>query len=201
MSYWNPSQEEAESQYDYSRRQYYNASAEKRRLQYQKDACMDQRQRISNSMQALKSEKLNFEKRLKGIEKIIEKLEGRSGLFSGWNNVPSVIAQADKRMKVFEESYERSIKVSDVPRADLRRAFGIQTVEGNTSSANALQIYRQKYQELAESIERIQRSIEAMDAQMDELVRQTRLLTDMQQDMTRLMNNSLYNMEHYRQYL
>ena len=199
MSYWYPTQEEAESQYYYNRRQYYNASIENRNLQRQKDACIDQRRRLSNNRQTLQSNKINFEERLRGIDKIIRKLEGTGMFFS--SNVPSTIEKADRAMNVFEDGYRRSMRVDGIPAADVRRAFAVQTVEGNRNSANALAIYIRKYQELSESIENIKRQIADMDRQMGELQRKVTDLSNQQWNMSRLMNSSLFNMEHFRPFM
>lgn len=80
MSWYNPSQEEATEAYAYYQNKYYNAASQRNASMRQEQAYVSQKSAATTKMNDLSAQKLNFEKRLEGIIKIIKMLEGSGGL-------------------------------------------------------------------------------------------------------------------------
>ena len=84
---WNyPSESEAEEACEYYQRKYENAAYELRASERKQQEYNSQKRSALSRKNSLSEQKVNFEKRLEGIERIIAMLEGTGGLFV--ENVP-----------------------------------------------------------------------------------------------------------------
>ena len=94
-SWSNPTPEEATDAYNYYKSKYNSAASQKKASEQQESNYRAQKDAAKNALSNAKSDKVNFEKRLRGIEDIIKMLEGTGGWFS--TDVPGEISTATKR--------------------------------------------------------------------------------------------------------
>jgi len=199
MSYWNPTPDEAYDQYYYNKRKYEQAYSQRKTLDRQKTSYESQQAYQKNNINNLKNEKLNFEKRLKGLKEIIEKLESNGGVFS--KNVPAAISATERPVTEMTTAYERSIIVSGISSSDISSAFKVKQVTAHYASSNALQGYKRKYDELQTAIENVNRSIANAENEIRNLKNRINEINDMQRQLRSSMNNCTMNMNHYRRYI
>lgn len=200
MSWYNPSQEEAEEAYSYYRNKYYNAASQRSVSMKQEQSYISQKNAAATKMKDLSAQKINFEKRLEGIIKIIKMLEGSSGWFS--TNVPSAISKATSTILKTDTSYKQCIRMTGgVAAASLETAFSIKTVEGDYRSASALQAYKNEKTRLEQSISDLKSQISSLSNQISILSRQISACNATQASCRNIMNSSAYEMNHYRKYM
>jgi len=199
MSYWDPSSEEAYNEYYYNKRKYEQAYAQKKSLDRQKDNITYQQSWQKNNINNLKNDKLNFEKRLKGLEDIISKLESGGGLFS--KSVPEAISDTERPLTDTVESYRQSITSNGIKQGDIYSSFKVKSVTAHYASNNALNIYKRKYNELQTAIVNVNRSIDAAEEEIKNLTNRINDINDMQRQLNYNMNNYSQNMNHYRKYI
>ena len=138
MSWKNPTPAEANEQYYYNRNKYNDALAQRRASERKETQYREQKNAAKAQMSTLSTKKVNFENRIKGLEKIIQALVG-----AGWMSVPAAIDKVAKQLQKVDSSYKGSIKVSGtVPMADIGNAFFVKSVESEPHSASALQQFR-----------------------------------------------------------
>jgi len=200
MSWYNPSQEEATEAYAYYQNKYYNAASQRNASMRQEQTYISQKSAATTKMNDLSAQKLNFEKRLEGIIKIIKMLEGSGGWFA--TNVPSAISKATSTIQKTDTSYKRSIRMTGgVAAASLETAFAVKTVEGDHRSASALQAYKSEKTRLEQSIADLKSQIASLSSQISTLSKQISACSAAQASYKNTMNSSAYEMNHYRKYM
>lgn len=200
MSWYNPSQEEATEAYAYYKNKYYSAANQRNASMRQEQAYVSQKSAATTKMNDLSAQKLNFEKRLEGVIKIIKMLEGSGGWFA--TNVPSTISKAISTIQKTETSYKRSIKMTGgMAAASLETAFAVKTVEGDHRSASALQAYKSEKTRLEQSIADLKSQIASLSSQISTLSKQISACSAAQASYKNTMNSSAYEMNHYRKYM
>ena len=151
-------------------------------------------------MNDLSAQKLNFEKRLEGIIKIIKMLEGSGSWFA--TNVPSTISKATSTIQKTDTSYRRSIRMTGgMVAASLETAFAVKTVESDHRSASALQAYKLEKTRLEQSIADLKSQIAFVSSQISTLSKQISACSAAQASYKNTMNFSAYEMNHYRKYM
>ena len=200
MSWFNPSQEEATEAYEYYQSRYYAAASERNASIRQEQELASQKSAASAMMNDLSTQKLNFEKRLEGIVKIIRMLDGSGGWFS--ENVPDTISKAMSSIQKTDASYRKSIRMTGgMAAASLESAFRTKTVEADPRSASALQSYRAEKARLEQSIADLKNQIASLSSQISSLSRQISACSAAQASCKNAMNTSAYEMNHYRKYM
>lgn len=200
MSWYNPSREEAIEAYAYYKNKYYNAANQRNASMRQEQAYVSQKSMATTKMNDLSTQKMNFEKRLEGIIKIIKMLEGSGGWFV--TNVPSTISKAASTIQKTEISYKRSIKMTGgIAAASLETAFAVKTVEEDYRSASALQDYKSEKVRLENNIADLNSQIASLSSQISILSRQISACNAAQASYKNTMNSSAYEMNHYRKYM
>lgn len=200
MSWYNPSQEEAIEEYIYYQNKYYNAASQRNTSMQQEQAYILQKNAATTKMNDLSEQKLNFEKRLEGIIKIIKMLEGSGDWFA--TNVPSTISKATSAIQKADTSYKKSIRMTGgIAAASLETVFAVKTVEGDHRSASALQAYKSEKTRLEQSIVDLKNQIASLSSQISELSKQISACSAAQVSYKNIMNSSAYEMNHYRKYM
>ncbi len=198
MSWYNPTPDEATDAYTANKNKYADAASQLRASQRQEDNYRAA-QRSAVAQQAnLASQKLNFEKRLEGIQKIVKMLEGSGGWFS--TNVPEAIADGTRTLRKLDDSYRKSIRC-DTPATSLEAALGVPTVEGDPRSAAALQSYKNEAVRLEQSIQQINSQLASLAAQIATLAKNIQACDAAQSALRRVMNGASYEMNHYKPYM
>lgn len=200
MSWYNPSQEEAIEAYAYYQNKYYTAASQRNVSMRQEQAYLSQKSAVTSKMNDFSVQKLNFEKRLEGIIKIIKMLEGSGGWFT--TNVPSAISKATSTIQKTDTSYKRSIRMTGgMAAASLETVFAVKTVEGDYRSASALQAYKSEKTRLEQSIANLNSQIASLSSQISLLNKQISACNAAQVSYRNIMNFSAYELNHYRKYM
>lgn len=200
MSWYNPSQEEATEAYSYYQNKYYSAASQYNASMRQEQAYISQKSAATTKMSDVSVQKVNFEKRLEGIIKIIKMLEGSGGWFA--TNVPSTISKASSTIQKTDTSYKHSIRMTGgIAAASLETAFAVKTVEGDFRSASALQAYKEEKTRLEQSIAELKSQIDFLSSKISTLSKQISSCGVAQASYKNAMNSSAYEMNHYRKYM
>lgn len=194
MSWSNPSFDEASEAYSYYKSQYYDAASQREASIRQENKYISEKNAANNQKNELTAQKINFEKRLEGIIKIIKMLEG-----SG--SVPSSIAKVIKTTKKADESFKSAIKHDSGLVVSIETAFKTKSVEEDGYSASALQKYKNEKNALEQNIENLKKQINALSEQISSLASQISSCNAVQASLKRTMNSSAYEMNHYRKYM
>lgn len=194
MSWSNPSLDEATEAYSYHKNLYYNAASQREASIRQENRYISERNAAKSQMSDLSSQKLNFEKRLEGIKRIIKMLEN-----SG--SVPSSISKVVRTVKKTDESFRTAIKFDNGLVVSIEDAFKTKSVEEDGNSASALQAYKNEKTTLEQNIENLKRQIASLSEQISSLTSQINACNSLQSSLKRTMNSSAYEMNHYRKYM
>ena len=200
MSWFNPTSEEASEAYSYYKNRYSSAASQRNASIRQEQSYSAERSAANSQMSSLSAQKLNFEKRLEGIENIIKMLEGSGGWFSA--NVPSAIFKAVSSIQKADTSYHQSIRMTGgSAAASLETAFKTKTVEEDNNSASALQGYKAEKARLEQSIAELKAQIAALSSLISSLSSKISECNAVQAALQTTMNASAYEMNHYRRFM
>ncbi|MEE0954496.1 MAG: hypothetical protein U0L49_01635 [Eubacterium sp.] len=200
MPWFNPSQEEATEQYTNNKNKYnsavnsYNASVN------QENNLISQKSAAESQLNQCRTDKMNFEQRLEGIVKIIKMLEGSGGWFS--TDVPGSITKAEKAVQKADNSYRKSIKLTEGgSTANLADAFHTKSVAEESHSSAALSAYKSEKTKLETDIQNLKTQISNLSGQISSLSSQIRACNSAQSSLKKTMNSCAYNMNHYHKYM
>ena len=197
MSWLNPTPDEANEQYYYNRNKYNNALAQRRASEKQEAQYIDQKNAATAQMNTLSEQKVNFEKRIQGLDEIIKSMEGLGG-----SDVPSSINKAAKQLQKVDSSYRGSIRASGtIPVADLGNAFSVKTVDAEPHSSMALQQFRAEKSRLEQEVTNLKLRIASLSSQIASLTSQINGCNSVQSSLTSQMNTCAYEMNHYKPYM
>ena len=200
MSWINPTPEEAEQAYYNNRNRYNAAASQKRTSEQQEIAYSNQRTMAKNQLSNAKSDKVNFEKRLEGVKKIVAMLEGSGGW--GSTNVPNTISKANRAVSTAGNSYRKCIKeTGGTSAASLADAFETKSVEGERHSSSALLALKKEASRLEQAIADVKKQISGLNSTIDNLNRQIRTCNSTQASLQRTMNSCAFEMVHYSRYM
>lgn len=200
MSWSNPSPEEASEAYFYYKDRYSTAASQRSASIRQEESFVSQRSAASSQMSSLSAQKINFEKRLEGIENIIKMLEGSGGWFA--TDVPGAISKAVSSIQRADSSYHQSIKMTGgTAAASLETAFKAKTVEEDYRSSSALQGYKTEKARLEQSIADLKAQIASLSSLISSLSSKISACNADQAALQRAMNSSAYEMNHYKKYM
>lgn len=199
MSWWNPSQNEAADEY-YASKSRYNQAANQRYASQRAEAnYRSQRAQSMDKISECRSDKLNFERRVKDIAAIIGALEGTGHLFSA--DVPGTISSYNKSGETASNSFRDSIKNSDVPAANLAEIFRGKSVEEDANSSAALNEYKAEKARLEQALRDLENQINSLRNSVDTLTRQISACNIEQIHLRRVMVTSAFDMSHFRRFM
>ena len=198
MSWNNPTQEEAGECYSNARTRYVNAANQYNSNNRTMDSYRSQVSSVNNQYCSCRSNKINFQKRIKEIGSIINILEGSGGFFSA--NVPSAIGTAGNAVQKADESFRQCIRCDGISAPDMSEVFKCKTVQEDNDSSESLQGYKSEKARLEQAVEELDRNMKQLEAKADELVRNINDLAVRQQSLKKTMMGSAFEMAHYKKY-
>lgn len=200
MSWYNPTYDEAEDAYYYYKKKYYDAAEKKQSLKRDEQNYFLERNTKTSEISSLSFQKLNFEKRLEGIARIIKMLEGNAGWFS--TNVPAAISKVVSSLSNTEASYTNSIKVlGGAACASLENAFETKSIENDSHSASALQQYKSEKAKLEQELSNLKSRIAALSEEITSLTNQINSCISTQASLQSSMYSFAYEMNHYKKFI
>lgn len=198
-SWNNPTEDEAEEAYDYYKGKYNAAASQKRNSERLEQTYVSEKKNAVAKRDQLKDQKLSFEDRLEGIEKIIAMLEGTGGWFTA--NVPDAIGKAQRTLTRADSSLRDCVKLTGGSgAASMETAFAMKTVEGDFRSAAALQAFRNERDRLEGQLQDLNRQISGLSDQISSLSSKISACNSEQWSLQRSMNSYAYDMNHYKKY-
>ena len=205
MSWFNPSQEEAADHYYSSKRQYSEAASRRDYARRQEAECSAEKSRNINAINSMRSDKLNFEKRIQDIKKVVAVLDGGSGggalatLIGG--TIPDVISDYNSSAQTAAGSYREAIRCSDCAAADLYIVFRGKSVDEDIELTSAVMMFENEIQRLEQALEDLQNNINNAMNNIDQLTSRINSLRIEQSSCRSRMISSAYEMNHYRGYI
>lgn len=197
--WFDPSPQQAEEAYSYYRNKYNSAATQKRASERQEQNYASEKRAAVNNRSTLSAQKINLEKRLEGIERIIKMLTGTGGWFTA--NVPEAISKAEKSLSQADSSFRSSIKLEGGGlSANLETVFSTKTVEADTRTASALQAFRTEKARLEQQISDLNTQIANLTEQINSLTKQINACNYTQASLRANMSAYAYDMNHYKKY-
>lgn len=196
MSWFNPSPDEAADEYYASKSRYENAASERYQSERQEENYRSERSSVRSAIGSCRSDKINFEKRLEDLIRIIGCLEG-----SGFIDVPGSIGHSNKSSEDAGESLRQSIQCSDITTPDFAGVFRCKSVEEETHSSSALDEFKKERERLKQAIEDLKAQINQLQAEFDNLSSQIAACNAQQAALKRVMVNSAFDMNHFKSYM
>ena len=194
MGWNNCTQTEAQDCYDAAKSRFNNAAEEYTSAGKKLGACEDAYKRTSAQADSMRSDKLNFEKRVEQIGDVIRDLdvEGR---------VNTDIQEANRFAGVVEENFAESIICSGVNCPSITQALKTPFVSENRFSLNALNELRKEKARLEQAIRDVNAKLNALEQEMEALNKQMNALVQVQADMKKVIGASIYDMAHFKKYM
>lgn len=200
MSWANPSPSEAAEMYSYFKHKYEDAANQKRASERLESSYVSQKNSAVSQLNAASSQRVNLEKRLEGVEKIIKMLEGSGGWFT--SSVPEAIDKAKSKLKQADSSYRSSIRViGGTTAASIESAFAIKTVEEEPNSANALSEFKKERTRIEQAITELQSQINNLSSLISSLTGSINACNQTQASLQSAMNSYAYDMNHYHGFM
>ena len=188
--------EQAEEEYQRSRNRYQEAAYQKTYWSNQEQELRNQKKYTADVIKSDNSKRVNFEKRLDGIEKIIKILEG-DGVFT--SSVPRSITNANQSLQSANHQYLKCIQLSGGSgAANMEDSFKAPTVQGDTNSSQALEAYKNAKIKLEQDIKDLKAQIALLSGQMDDLSRKISNASTQQWSARSAMISSAYDMVRYK---
>lgn len=200
MSWANPSPSEAAEMYSYFKHKYEDAANQKRASERLESSYVSQKNSAVSQLNAANSQRVNLEKRLEGVEKIIKMLEGSGGWFT--SSVPEAIDKAKSKLKQADSSYRSSIRViGGTTAASIETAFAIKSVEEDPNSANALSEFKKERTRIEQAITELQSQINNLSSLISSLTSSINACNQTQASLQSAMNSYAYDMNHYHGFM
>ena len=199
MSWYSPTQSEAADAYYASKSRYMNAASQKYASQRAEDNYRSQRSQSISAIHSCRSEKLNFERRVQDIGRIISALEGSATLSGA--DVPGSITSFNKTADQTDRSYKESIRCRDIAPANINEVFRCKSVEEDSNSSHALQEYKAEKARLEQALIDLENQINSLESSVEDLTRQISACNAEQAYLRRVMVSSAFDMNHFRRYM
>ncbi|MBQ2469977.1 MAG: hypothetical protein II709_07485 [Ruminococcus sp.] len=194
MGWNNCTQTEAQDCYDAAKSRFNNAAEEYTSAGKKLGACEDAYKRTSAQADSMRSDKLNFEKRVEQIGDVIRDLdvEGR---------VNTDIYESNRFAGIVEANFAESIICSGVNCPSITQALKTPFVSENRFSLNALNELRKEKARLEQAIRDVNAKLNALEQEMEALNKQMNALVQVQADMKKVIGASIYDMAHFKKYM
>ena len=187
---------DAYEMYSYYKRKYNNASSQKSTSERKEEEYRTSKSRAESDLKDSKKEKLNLEKRLEGVRKIIAMMEGTGGLLS--KNIPDKIQKSNKSSDESGVNFKGCIKCTGVASADVAQKFHSDKVHENVHSSNALTAFETEERRLVNAIAEIERQINQLNSKIETLKTQINRCNNEQSELKRSMNQYSSEMRYYK---
>lgn len=181
----------AEEYYYSARRKYYDAKSDYQYYRSKENDYRQQQSAANRSLSDYQSQKLNFEKRLEGIVRIIAMLES-----SG--NVSAAIDSATKAAQTADQSYANCVRLSGQEPASLTQAFSPKQVTAEQHSSAALANYKSEKVRLEEAIRNVNAQIAACASLIGSLNSKIKSCQSQQASLKRVITQTSLQMDRYK---
>lgn len=198
-SWSNPSEDEAAEAYAYYKSKYQTAANQKRASERQEQAYISEKKSVTAQWNSLSTQKVNFEKRLEGVEEIIKMMEGTGGWFS--TNVPDAIEKAQRSISKTDSSFRSCMRLSGgVGAASLENAFKPKTVAADVHASSALAAFKAEKARLEQEIANLNTQLTNLASMVSSLTKKINACNATQASLQSSMNSYAYDMNHYKKY-
>lgn len=199
MGWFNPSSQEATDEYYYSKRRYTNAANQRQAAKNAQENCRGEVKQAKAEIKACKKDKINFEKRIADIKKIVGSLEG-SGSSAGCN-APDLVSKVNSSADETDQSYKTSIKCSDYAPASMVDSFRSKSIDEDSNTSGALAKFKNEIIRLQQELEALKARMNNLSSTVNDLQAKIRAYSVEQMNWQREMNISAYDMNHYKRYM
>ncbi len=186
----------AQANLDAAKRKYNNASSQKSSLKRKEEEYKTSKSRAETDLKDSKKEKLNLEKRLEGVRKIIAMLEGNGGLLS--KNVPDKIQKSNKSSDESGVNFKGCVKCTGIASADVAQKFHSDKVHENIHSSNALMAFESEERRLVNAIAEIERQINQLNSKIETLKTQIKRCDSEQSALNKIMNKADAEIDYWK---
>ena len=191
MSWNNCTPTEAQDAYDAAKSRY-NRSAEEYVSNNRKlDACYADYKAAGAKAESMRSDKLNFEKRVDQIAEVIR-------LPDDGGSVNEKIGEANQVAETVETLLAQSIKCSGVNCPPLGRVLKTPFVSENSYSLEALNGLKKEKARLEQAIRDVNAKLNALELEVQQLQGQMNSLAQIQHDLSRAMNACAFDMNYFK---
>lgn len=194
MGWNNCTQAEAQDCYDAAQSRFNNAAEEFISAGKKIHGYGDVYRQTAAQAESMRSDKLNFEKRVEQIGDVIRDLdvEGR---------VNTDIYESNRFAGIVEANFAESIICSGVNCPSITQALKTPFVSENRFSLNALNELRKEKARLEQAIRDVNAKLNALEQEMEALNKQMNALVQVQADMKKVIGASIYDMAHFKKYM
>lgn len=205
MGWFNLSSEEAADEYYRSKSKYQNAANQRYMAKRAEENCRTEVKNAKAEIKACKSEKINFEKRIEDIKKIVGALDGSQsggsvmGMFG--KNAPELISKVNNQANETDESYKTSIKCSDYAPASMVNSFRSKSIDEDSNTSGALTKFKNEIVRLENELANLKARMNSLSSTVSTLQSKIRAYSVEQMDWQRQMSSSAYEMCHYKRYM
>ena len=194
MGWKNPTKQEAQDAYDRAKSSYRNTAEDYVQNNRQLEDCYSQYRDCSAKVDAARSEKLNFEKRIEQIGEVIRILDDGGA-------ADEAVANANSALEKAEENMSKRLKCTGIQSPAIKETFRCKTVKENQYSNAALESLKKEKARLEQAVQDVNSKLNAMEQNAQELTNKMNSLTATQADLSRKMKNLSFNMTHYKNYI
>ena len=194
MSSTPRSEQEAIDNYHVYRNRYNDAANERNSCSVQEARCTEERNAAVGQLNSANTEKFNLEKRLEGIERIIQFIEN--------GELPERIEKANKTIAEAGDNYKKSIRLTGGEKAcDLEAVFHTKTVSEDSRIVAALGAYKTEKLRVIEQINTLKQTIASLSEQISSLNARINQCVDRQASLRHTMNECAYEMNYYSRFI
>lgn len=194
MGWNNCTQQEAQDAYDYAKGNYQRAAEGYRQNKQKLDRYEYDYNCTKNDYSEANTERLNFEKRIEGIDEIIK-------LLAVEGPVNEMINSSNSCALKLENSWEQYIQCSDVGVPTIYQAFKLPSVTENPTSNLALTQLKNEKLRLEQAIAELDKKMQQMEAELDAMIKSMNAIQADQDALSRTMKQSSYEMNHFKKFL
>ena len=194
MSWKNPTPKEAEEMYSQAKSKYQNTAESYLRNKKLLDAYESERDSLSGKGQYAEDKKA-------GLQKIIDQIEVVLSFLSPAGRIDELVYLANKAARSSEESLSDSLKCSGIQSPPVSKAFRCPTVFENRHSNNALEIMRKEKSRIEQELAELMSRLDSYTEEIGALTNKINSINSTQKDLSKIMNNCTYEMQHYKKYL
>lgn len=193
MSWNNPSQDEAQEAYDDARSRYNAAAEDYCQSSAAYETYSDELRQAQTKIDGVQSDKVNIEKRIEGIDSILNMLSENGEVNETIGEVTKIAAMAEEKMRY-------AINCTGVGSPGLGSAFrGLRVME-ESHSASAYAAYKKERDRLVQSVAELNSMIANLEQSTQELTAKMNSAFNSMTDSRKAMYTNAYEMDHYKQY-
>ena len=194
MSWNNPTPEEAEEAYAQAKSRYETAA----------ESYLQNKKKIETYKQEyddIYSKAMAWGLKKNKLEKKMEKLLEIKAMLEPGGAVDKAVAEVNSELRWAEDNLKKNLVCTNIQSPTVSQAFRCPTVEQHPDSLEARQLLRQVRYRYDQEIEEVESKMKTIESEADELKRKLNSYTDTQSQLSKIMKDCSYEMNHYKKYL